>query len=222
MSTTADSSFIFPRSYYFPPFFTIQPTAATRSAQLAKWSSLILSYCRHYRLWRLSVTDAIDTPLFRNTKLKRGLTLNDTREVLDWMTKEVAGERAEWVGKEGEKAVCWVYWRRPEEWAEVLSDWVGRFYSSRAFIRSTSLTKPGRPIQQAKRIRYSLCMNLQKGNPRWGKVGGSRRYYDSRADIEAEFHGMDSDILQKSLVVLVKRGKAQVFGSEDQQGVKFF
>ena len=33
---------------------------------------------------------------------------------------------------------------------------------------------------------------------------------------------MDKDVLVKSLGVLVKRGKAQVFGSEDQQGVKFF
>ena len=37
-----------------------------------------------------------------------------------------------------------------------------------------------------------------------------------------EFHGMDPDVLQKSLHVLVRRGKAQVFGNEDQQGVKFF
>lgn len=33
---------------------------------------------------------------------------------------------------------------------------------------------------------------------------------------------MDLDLLQRSLQVLVKRGKAQIFGSEDQQGVKFF
>lgn len=38
----------------------------------------------------------------------------------------------------------------------------------------------------------------------------------------AEFHGMDIELLQRSLNVLVKRGKAQIFGSEDQQGVKFF
>lgn len=38
----------------------------------------------------------------------------------------------------------------------------------------------------------------------------------------AEFHGMDLDVMLKSLNVLVKRGKAQVFGHEDQQGVKFF
>lgn len=37
-----------------------------------------------------------------------------------------------------------------------------------------------------------------------------------------EFYGMDIELLQRSLNVLVKRGKAQIFGSEDQQGVKFF
>jgi len=127
MTATPDSTFTFPRSYHFPPFFTLQPTIATRDAQLAKWSSLILSYCRHHRLWRLSVIDAIDTLLFSNAKLKRNLRLDDAREVLDWMTRKEGGERAEWVGKEGGKAVCWVYWRRPEEWAGILSDWVGVF-----------------------------------------------------------------------------------------------
>ncbi len=33
---------------------------------------------------------------------------------------------------------------------------------------------------------------------------------------------MEPDLLQKALAVLVKRGKAQVFGQEDGQGVKFF
>lgn len=37
-----------------------------------------------------------------------------------------------------------------------------------------------------------------------------------------EFHGMDPELLQKVLNVLVKRGKASVFGNDDQQGVKFF
>jgi ESCRT-II complex subunit VPS25 len=40
--------------------------------------------------------------------------------------------------------------------------------------------------------------------------------------VDLEFHGMDPELLQKALSVLVKRGKAQVFGQEDQQGVKFF
>lgn len=33
---------------------------------------------------------------------------------------------------------------------------------------------------------------------------------------------MEREVLLLALGVLVKRGKAQVFGSEDQQGVKFF
>lgn len=37
-----------------------------------------------------------------------------------------------------------------------------------------------------------------------------------------EFHGLDYDLLQKALNTLVKRGKAQIFGQEDSQGVKFF
>lgn len=37
-----------------------------------------------------------------------------------------------------------------------------------------------------------------------------------------EFHGMDSDVMLKSLNVLVKSGKAQIFGNEDEKGVKFF
>ncbi len=40
--------------------------------------------------------------------------------------------------------------------------------------------------------------------------------------VTPEFHGMDQELLQKSLQVLVKRGKAQIFGSEDQLGVKIF
>lgn len=40
--------------------------------------------------------------------------------------------------------------------------------------------------------------------------------------LRLEFHGMDSEVLQRSLNILVKKGKAQVFGGEDQQGVKFF
>ncbi|KAI0968278.1 ESCRT-II complex subunit-domain-containing protein [Xylaria arbuscula] len=37
-----------------------------------------------------------------------------------------------------------------------------------------------------------------------------------------EFHGLDPELLQKALQVLVKRNKAQIFGQEDQLGVKFF
>ncbi|KAA6411079.1 MAG: hypothetical protein FRX48_05390 [Lasallia pustulata] len=124
-------------------------------------------------------------PLFHNSELRKRLSLHDAREVVDWMTRQEGSERAEWIGKEGEKSVAWIYWRRPEEWAEVLGDWV-----EETGQKNTVLT----------------LYELTEGD----------------STLSAEFHSMEPAILQKSLNVLVKRGKAQVFGSEDQQGVKFF
>ena len=45
---------------------------------------------------------------------------------------------------------------------------------------------------------------------------------EGESTVSQDFHGMDPEILHRSLRVLVRRGKAQIFGSEDQQGVKFF
>lgn len=43
-----------------------------------------------------------------------------------------------------------------------------------------------------------------------------------RANGVAEFYGLDRELMVKALQVLVKKGKAQIFGQEDSQGVKFF
>lgn len=47
--------------------------------------------------------------------------------MLDWMAKAEeeggGGRRTEWIDG-GSKTVAWVWWRRPEEWAEILADWV--------------------------------------------------------------------------------------------------
>ena len=52
--------------------------------------------------------------------------------ILEWMVSEEGGGRAEWVneswsGKAGDltgRTTAWIYWRRPEEWAEVIMDWI--------------------------------------------------------------------------------------------------
>lgn len=126
--------FPFPPTYNFPPFFTPQPNTNTRHSQLQKWSSLIQSWCRHHRQYRLSLIEAIDTPLFHNATLHKRLDLREARAVIDWMAKSEdeggGGRRAEWIeasaagGNSGPKNVAWVWWRRPEEWAEVVGDWV--------------------------------------------------------------------------------------------------
>lgn len=136
---TADAPFSFPPTYNFPPFFTPQPNTTTRHSQLEKWSSLIQSWCRHHRQYRLSLVDAVDTPLFHNATLRKRLDLREARAVVDWMTKSEeeggGGRRAEWISDaggsslgdssgQGPKTVAWIWWRRPEEWADVLVEWV--------------------------------------------------------------------------------------------------
>lgn len=100
--------------------------------------------------------------------------------------------RAEWIerGKAGQGggdrgSTFWVFWKRPEEWAEVIQAWVEEVGQ-----KNTVLT----------------LYELREGEGTMGQ----------------EFWGMDGELLGRALGVLVKRGKAQVFGSEDQQGVKFF
>lgn len=138
--TTTPTGFTFPGAYNWPPFFTLQPNASTRLSQLRKWSSLIQAWCRHHRIFRLSLVDAVETPLFHNTELRKRIGLSDARTIVDWMTKSEeeggGGRRAEWVPPKGSgdsggagaidaKTVAWIWWRRPEEWAMLIADWVG-------------------------------------------------------------------------------------------------
>lgn len=113
--------FTFPTTYSFPPFFTLQPNLTTRTAQLRKWSRLIQRYCRHHHLFRLSLTTALDSDLFKNVQLKKRLSADDAREVLQWMTTAEGGKRAEW---SKEKEAVWVFWKRPEEWGDAILGWV--------------------------------------------------------------------------------------------------
>ncbi len=180
---TVSASFTFPKSYYFPPFFSPQPTLQTRQAQLRKWSILVQTYCRHHRIHELSIIDALDTPLFYNAVLKRRLSLKDAKEVIDHMASSEGDERADWVSPD--KASAWVWWRKPEEWANLIAAWV-----EESGQKGTILTL------------YELVQG--------------------ESTEQQEFHGLDSRVLLKSMNTLVKKGKAQVFGTEDQQGVKFF
>ncbi|MCJ1475940.1 hypothetical protein MMC13_004604 [Lambiella insularis] len=192
MSDTAShpQDFSFPPITSFPPFYTLQPTLSTRSAQLSKWAALILAYCAHYRIFCLTLTDALDTPLFHNKTLKKRLTLAEVREVVDWICGKEGGGRAEWVAGKGDasgarKERAWIWWRSVEAWGEGIVGWV-----ESTGQKNTVLTL------------YELM--------------------EGESTIGQDFHGMDPDVLQRALQMLVKRGKAQVFGSEDQQGVKFF
>ena len=177
------SPFKFPPTYSYPPFFTPQPNALTRSSQLAKWSVLIQSYCHHNKQFKLSLSAALESPLFHNVTIKRRLSQRDAREILDWMATPAGDNRIEWIGSE--RTLCWVWWKKPEEWANILEGWVDE--------------------------------TGQKGS-----VLTLYELVEGEATRNQDFYGMDMEVLHKALNVLVKKGRAQVFGGEDQQGVKFF
>lgn len=177
------SDFVFPKSYNFPPFFSVQPTALTRQAQLRKWSIFVQKYCRHHRIYQLTVIEALETPLFYNAALKKRLSLKDAKAVIDYMASKQGDERAEWLGPE--KSSAWIWWRKPEEWATIIAAWV-----EESGQRGTVLTL------------YEIVQG--------------------EATEKQEFYGLDVDLLRKSLNTLVKKGKAQIFGTDDQQGIKFF
>lgn len=147
-TTTSSSTptFTFPREYAFPPFFTRQTNLTTFHAQCQKWASLILSYCRHNRIWKLSLIDAISTDLFHNSSLNRRLSLNDAREMVDFMRKD---GRAEWVGnKDGERNVAWIWWRNPEEWAGAIAEWVDETAQKNTVLTLYELTESEATLSQ--------------------------------------------------------------------------
>ncbi|TGZ83817.1 ESCRT-II complex, vps25 subunit [Ascodesmis nigricans] len=111
---------IYPDLYNFPPFFTRQPNTTTFAAQLHAWSTFILTYCRHHRLFTLELSTALDSDLFHNKALNRRLKPADAVEVLEAMRKDGL---VEWVDGATRSTVL-VYWRKPAEWAEVLYRWV--------------------------------------------------------------------------------------------------
>ncbi|KAH7185838.1 ESCRT-II complex subunit-domain-containing protein [Fusarium flagelliforme] len=120
-TTTADSSFAFPREYHFPAFFTRQTNLTTLHAQRNKWADLILAYARHNRIFRLSLSEAADSDLFVNRKLDRRLQFDDIRDVVSFMHTD---GRVEYVGGGTSGDVVFLYWRKPEEWAELVENYV--------------------------------------------------------------------------------------------------
>ncbi|PKS11452.1 hypothetical protein jhhlp_003216 [Lomentospora prolificans] len=204
----APAPFAFPREYHFPPFFTRQTNLTTHHAQLTKWSSLILAFCQHYRIHRLSLsqfnpgsgappsssssaTPSADPPvetLFHNPAINRRLSNADIKEVIEFMRKQGRAEPYAATSGSAEdrgKDVWWIYWRTPEEWAAVVERWVE---------------------ETAQRGMVMTVYELTEGDTCRG----------------TEFYGLDRELMIKALQVLVKRNKAQIFGQEDSQGVKFF
>ena len=109
-----------PEFYSFPPFFTLQPVLSSREKQLALWRELILRYHTHYKVSQLVVHDC---PLWKNDALPRQLSTADIRCIMDDFVRHGHGE---WVDDRrggGEKTLCRILWRPPEQLAADIYVW---------------------------------------------------------------------------------------------------
>lgn len=105
--------------YNFEPFFTIQPNIETRRQQLKAWRQLMIEYYSSINQYVLDVNRATDEPIFNNHKINRQLSSDGLQLILEHMLSEGV---IEWVDKKREK--CYIYWKRPEEWAQLILKWV--------------------------------------------------------------------------------------------------
>jgi len=106
----------YPEFYSFPPFFTIQPVAATREKQLSLWRDLILKY---HTSKRISILVVHECPLWENTEISRTLSKDDLDIVMADFVKSGHGEWEDQLLK----TRCRILWRRPEAFASDIYEW---------------------------------------------------------------------------------------------------
>ena len=104
--------------FNFPPFFTIQPNIETRKVQMEAWTSLILTYCKNKRVFKLDVSRALQEQPFQNPALSRGLNQESLETVFEYMREK---GKLEWIDKN--KGRCFLLWHSPSEWANMIHSW---------------------------------------------------------------------------------------------------
>jgi len=97
----------------------------TLAIAIDNWTRLILSYARFKRLFYLRVEDAEVTggdwdEVLRNPRINRKIQANYLSFIFSQL---VAKDLAAYDPVKQDRAVL-LYWRTPEEWAEVLHSWV--------------------------------------------------------------------------------------------------
>ncbi|XP_011152615.1 vacuolar protein-sorting-associated protein 25 [Harpegnathos saltator] len=169
-----------PWQYSFPPFFTLQPHADTRSKQIAAWRSLVLEYYRTTKQAVIDVREVDTNPVFNNTAINRKLPSETILLILEELRKS---GNATPLDKTKQRWL--VYWHTLEEWGDIMYNWA----QENGFIGSVC-----------------TLFELTQGED----------------TSEQEFHGLDTEVLIRSLRTLEAAKKAELILFDDNQGVKFF
>ncbi|KAI0642006.1 ESCRT-II complex vps25 subunit [Trametes meyenii] len=140
------SGFLLPSIHSAPPFFTQQPNPATQASVAQNWTRLILSYARHKGLFALRTEDA-DAPggdwdeILRNPRINRRLLSSHLNAILADMV-----ERGHAVYEPPRQtSSVLLYWRSPEEWAQVLYDWANSMGQLNTIMTFYEIVEPPVP-----------------------------------------------------------------------------
>ncbi|GAA5831753.1 hypothetical protein JCM11251_003867 [Rhodosporidiobolus azoricus] len=142
--TSSSSGFLYPSLFSFPPFFTRQPNPTTWSHQLQQWSTLVLAWCRFHRSWRVELTEeTCGKEPFTNERIKRRLHLPVLRAVIEHMVTSGSAEYDPKPMKGKSSTGAWIYWKRPEEWAAIIYEWVKETGQTNSIMTFYELTEGG-------------------------------------------------------------------------------
>ncbi|KAK3941611.1 vacuolar protein-sorting-associated protein 25 [Diplogelasinospora grovesii] len=232
--TTASPSgaaFVFPREYYFPPFFTRQTNLTTHHAQLTKWSALVLSYCRHYRIFKLSLSSTSPSSTTTTTTSSSSLIPSNpsstltgttsTTSLVSTATTLTANTATSTTNTEE------LFHNRKLNRRLNLSDIreVIDFLVKDGRAEYVGDSKSGDIVWVYWRTPEEWAALIESWVDETAQRGTVLTLYELTQGENTrgtEFYGLDPELLQKALQILVKRSKAQIFGQEDSLGVKFF
>ena len=117
------TTFQYPTFYNFPPFFTIQPTEATKAKQLTLWRSLLLDY---HTVTKTKLLVLHDCALFTNSTINRSL---DEAAKMIVVEDFITFGLGEW-DDPMTKSIVKIFWRNPTQLASDIYQWA----SLNAFI----------------------------------------------------------------------------------------
>lgn len=178
---SASKSFRFPPIHAFPPFYTLQPSPASRGQQLSQWRTLILDYCRYHRIFSLSPlpgtsdtsakSEAADPhkSLFVNRSIQRSLSPESIREVLaDLVSHKQAAWEDQLAGKSKSSsninvnAKAFIYWKTPAQWGDAIYEWVIQTGQNKSIMTLFELNQ-GDLVQKQGKYQIRLTA-LRKGH----------------------------------------------------------
>ncbi|KAH7890893.1 ESCRT-II complex vps25 subunit [Phlebopus sp. FC_14] len=143
---TTQSGFLLPSIHSVHAFFTEQPNPTTQSNLTDHWIRLILTYARHRRLYTLRVEDAEVAgsewdEILRNERINRRVLPSHLSSLMAAM---VAKNVAVYEPAKQSRTVL-LYWRLPEEWADVLYSWATATAQLNTILTFYEITDPPVP-----------------------------------------------------------------------------